>query len=102
MALISNGTTVASGGSVTVSSSAVASATASISADAVGSYALLKKADTSNYSRGDTTSGSLTFVSVVGDSSGYNLSASGTWRCMGHKIGQNVIAPQTTLWLRIS
>jgi hypothetical protein len=98
MAIISNGTTVASGGSVTVSSSAVASATASVSAGAVGSYALISRSSDANANEGTTYSGSLYFSNV---NVGRPRTASGTWRLMGTFQTTNSSA-NCTVMLRIS
>ncbi len=111
-----------SGFLTSVSTSAVRSATASISAGAVGSYALLNAFDTSaQFEPGDTTSGSnLRYANSIGDvnepaSSGVastsTISApSGTWRCMGqvgywlNNAGSYLTDTRnftsTTLWLR--
>jgi len=81
MALISNGTTVASGGSVTVSSSAVASGTAGITAGAVGSYAILYFDTGTTYGIGTAHGSSAMYWSNVAN---YYLTSqpSGTWRIM--------------------
>lgn len=101
MALISNGTTVASGGSVTVSSSAVLTATASASVGAVGTYGLLRHNNNSQtYTEGSTISGSSIEWTACSGAVGGSY-ASGTWRAMGRKwIGSNTA--YATVWLRIS
>ena len=87
--------------SVTPTTSQVASATASISAGAVGSYAALGNyynSDAKNI--GDTNSGSNMFP--VNFNGGNQSSArSGTWRCMGYSAGGDFSTRQT-IWLRIS
>ena len=95
MAFISNGTTVASGGSL----QNVGSATASIALDAVGSYVFGGK--TSNFTIGATVAGSNLRKGRV--TSGFELDGgstlSGTWRRMG---GDQNTAQAVTLFLRIS
>ena len=99
MALISNGTTVASGGSVTVSSSAVATATAGISTNAVGSYALIYRGTWSNTNSGSTFNNDLQFSNCSPSTN--NNAASGTWRLMGiTKTG--AARSNSTVMLRIS
>ena len=125
MALISNGTTVASGGnvqaptltgnlpaisgasltgiSVTPTSAQVASATASISAGAVGSYVAGHRFVNRTDNLGATESGSSMYACNF--SGGYNESStlSGTWRLMGYRnYNSNANEPQSSLWLRIS
>ena len=95
MAFISNGTTVASGGSL----QNVASAVADIALDAVGSYVFAGK--TSSQSIGATIAGSSLQKGRV--TSGFELDGgstlSGTWRRMG---GDHNTAQAVTLFLRIS
>ena len=125
MALIANGVTLTSSGNLdatkltgnlpalnassltNVPSSApttsqVASATASISAGAVGSYAALGNyynSDTKNI--GDTNSGSNMFpVNFNGGSQ--SSTRSGTWRCMGYSSSSGEFPARQTVWLRIS
>jgi hypothetical protein len=104
MAIISNGTTVASGGSVTVSSSAVASGIASISVGAVGSYAFMQSQNNSNFlTEGNTHAGSNLFYTNAHTYA--SNSASGTWRCMGTSLRSSDstnYGARATLWLRIS
>ena len=125
MAIISNGTTVASGGNLEASrltgtasafngsnitnlpssaptTSQVASATASISANAVGSYAFLKN----NYNNqtkdgGSTLAGSYCAYADASGSHEPYTNRSGTWRSMGRTQGNNN-AGRTTVMLRIS
>ena len=112
MALISNGTTIASGGSLSVSTtpttSQVLSATASASVGSVGTYAMLKNSSHSSYTEGTTvsTSNNLSFGS---NSDGYNRGdnnnvwVSGTWRVMGSvRDTNNNNQGKTSVWLRIS
>ena len=94
MALISNGTTIASGGSLSVS------ANPPNTAGAVGTYAFLSKTVWTNLDGGDTTSGDIYYSSSTGT---YNGSAlSGTWRIMGHTTGSNNQNQNTSLFIRIS
>ena len=104
MAFISNGTTIASGGSLDVSASPPSTA------GAIGSYAFL--GDQSNSlgssypgaSFGGTLAGSnLKPHNANGGQSG--STQSGTWRCMGYS--QNASsggtgAPTVCVWIRIS
>ena len=102
MALISNGTTVASGGSVSVSSSAVGSATAGLSAGAVGSYASLQTFVNRTDTFGYTESGSnLSPSSFMGSTTGSTVS--GTWRLMGQRqYNNNFYGYNSSVYLRIS
>ena len=101
MALISNGTTVASGGSVTVSSSAVASGNAGIAGNAVGSYMFAKENSWTNRNYGGTLAGSgLSPTNGEGNAPGTTLS--GTWRIMGYTTGNQGPGYNSTLYLRIS
>lgn len=79
----------------------VASATAGISAGAVGSYAALGNyynSDAKNI--GDTNAGSNMFpVNFNGGNNG--AARSGTWRCMGYSASGDFSSRQT-VWLRIS
>ena len=108
MALISNGTTIASGGSLSVSTtpttSQVASATSGISADAVGSYALLGSYyESLGLNFGSTRAGTyLIPVNVNGGSPTASQNRrSGTWRNMGYVSGEE-LGQRSTLWLRVS
>ena len=99
MALISNGTTIASGGSLSVC------VTPPTSLNAVGTYALLtvtNSYDWAGHSAGGTYSGSgLQYINCRGQyGSG---TPSGTWRFMGKitdQVGTNEGA--TTVMVRIS
>lgn len=86
----------------TVTTAQVATATAGVSAGAVGTYMF-------GYYNGATTP--IDFgVTVSGadlkpsNSTGNNVGSSqtGTWRCMGYAISGSTSQNQTTLWLRIS
>lgn len=104
MALISNGTTIASGGSLSVSvtptTSDVLTATAGLSAGAVGTYGQLQRSPSNVImSVGNTESGSnLRWSAAGGPSSG---TPSGTWRLLG-RIDNNSGALATSVWIRIS
>ena len=125
MALIANGVTLTSSGNLDATkltgnlpalngssltnlpssaptTSQVASATASISAGAVGSYAALGNyynSDTKNI--GDTNAGSNMFpVNFNGGSQ--SSTRSGTWRCMGYSSPSGDFGARQTVWLRIS
>jgi len=114
MAIISNGTTIASGGSVQGSganltnlpSSApttaqVASATAGITSGVVGSYALMRHPTTDgSYGNNSTIAGSSIQYSAGGGYSSGN--ASGTWRIHGRKQGTTPNGNQATVMMRIS
>lgn len=109
MAIISNGTTVASGGSVrgsasnlsnipAPSNSQILSGVASVSAGAVGCYGLLLNGSGSATSTGSTASG-LDWANTGGQFN--STGTSGTWRQMGHRTGDSN-ERKTTLYLRIS
>ena len=95
MALISNGTTIASGGSLSVSANPPSSV------GAVGTYAMMRHNNNSQtYTEGSTLGGSNLYYTSAGGNY-MNNTASGTWRVMGVKsIGG--AEPQTTIWIRIS
>jgi len=105
MAFISNGTTVASGGSLqnvpAPSTSQVLSSTASASVGAVGTYGQLRHNNNSQtFTEGSTIAGSsLEWSSGGGTVGGSN--ASGTWRAMGRKWTGGT-SNYSTVWLRIS
>jgi len=118
MAIISNGTTIASGGTVrgsaanltnlpssTPSNSDILSGVASASAGAVGSYAFLGADNENNMGgtayAGDTRSGSyFRYINADGQFSG---GPGGTWRCMGYSVqNSNTRIRTTTVWLRVS
>tara|TARA_S200002703_G_scaffold148906_1_gene146039 strand:- start:368 stop:658 length:291 start_codon:yes stop_codon:yes gene_type:complete len=96
MALISNGTTIASGGSLSVS------VTPPSTFNAVGSYAFLRNENNaSTRQAGDTISGSNT--PCDSDGNGGTGSSSGTWRVMGKMSGSGADGRnRTTVCIRIS
>ena len=105
MALISNGTTIASGGSLSVSTTPttaqVASATAGITSGVVGSYAMMKHANTNvGYDNNTTIAGSSIQYSTAGGNGAGN--ASGTWRIHDRKQGTTPADHQATVMMRIS
>ena len=126
MALISNGTTIASGGSVsynrltdtptiptntnqlTNGAGFITSATPPTTLGAVGTYALMRNDGggfNTNIEPGATLSGSaITYANA--HATGYtNTSATGTWRCMGWAAPQNAdvnYGNKTTVYVRIS
>jgi hypothetical protein len=111
MAFISNGTTVATGGSLqnvpAPTTSQVGTSTSGLSADAVGSYAMLGARSNQSSSNqkdfGQTLSGSSLEPRSAGGYQSDENNRSGTWRCMGHKAAfNNDLTNSTTLWLRIS
>ena len=97
MAFISNGKTVASGGSVTVSSSSVLTATARATAGAVGGYILAK--NNATQSPNATFSGNNS-DSQYGGRGNTNIT-SGTYRVMGDTHSSNDTT-RLTVALRIS
>lgn len=109
MAIISNGTTVASGGTVrgsasnlsnipAPSNSQILSGVASASAGATGSYAFLNWDNGSNTNQGSTSSSSLYYANGAG---GLGQQPSGTWRQMGYRAN-DTNEKRSTVWLRIS
>jgi hypothetical protein len=123
MAIISNGTTVATGGNVEAStltgtasaingsnitnipapsSSSIMSAVASTTAGSVGAHGLFfLTGGSGSYSNGSTISGSgIKYSSASGNRTGSTVS--GTWRCFGSAIGGNYDARHITVWKRIS
>ena len=106
MAFISNGTTVATGGSLqnvpAPSNSQILTGVASASSDAVGSYALLKRDNTNagSTSQGTNVSGSgFRFTGAAGTNNGGF--ASGTWKIMGYLISGSA-ENNVTVGLRVS
>lgn len=75
----------------------VGSATAGLSAGAVGSYAFLKNSGSSSVTAGSTYSGSNLGYSNVDQNFSSSYTVSGTWRAMGYGTTSS-----TTLYLRIS
>ena len=113
MALISNGTTIASGGSLSVSTtpttSQVGSAMAGISWNAVGSYAvgIHEASSLGNWiyiDAGDTIAGSKIQRSNTSGGQTDDTTLSGTWRAMGNGAQQQNTdsSNRVTVWLRIS
>lgn len=98
MAIISNGTTIASGGSLSVSASPPNTL------GAIGSYAILTINNSSQWaqSAGTTMSGSsLRYSNCMGEN--YGSAPSGTWRLMGQTSAQQGVGEQgTSVWIRIS
>tara|TARA_R100001463_G_scaffold90358_1_gene145079 strand:+ start:89 stop:424 length:336 start_codon:yes stop_codon:yes gene_type:complete len=111
MAIISNGTTVASGGSLqnipSPSNSQILAGVASAGANVVGSYAsLYNHSSFSQHTHGQTQgingSNDYRFATTAGSHTS-NSYPSGTWRCMGwsyHQGGNRI--ERVTIWLRIS
>lgn len=96
MAIISNGTTIASGGSLSVSANPPSTL------GAVGTYAFLKNTSSGYRNAGDTVSGNLHYTSGNGSSLN-NAGPSGTWRLMGNNIGATPTdRNNTTVCIRIS
>jgi len=82
------------------STSDVASATAGISADAVGAYTFAQSTATTQRNPGNTLAGSSLRYSNGNGNEGGTLS--GTWRCMAYSIANANAASRSTQWLRIS
>lgn len=112
MAIISNGTTVASGGSVrgsasnlsnipSPSNSQILSGVASASAGAVGSYALLR-AESPAYRNAGNTVSNFKWTNLSGNTLN-DSGPSGTWRIMGVHMNNNPTgANSSTVSVRIS
>ena len=109
MAIISNGTTVASGGSVrgsasnltnipAPSNSQILSGVASASAGATGSYSFLNWDNGSNTNQGSTASSALYYANAGGN---LGQQPSGTWRQMAYRTS-STNETRSTVWLRIS
>lgn len=102
MAIISNGTTIASGGSLSVSANPPSTA------GNVGTYAFVGATSTNTTGSngrnfGETLGGSNLLPRAAGGYSSGQSARSGTWRCMGYKAAFNADLPNsTTLWIRIS
>ena len=102
MALISNGTTIASGGSLSVSASPPSSV------NVVGSYGNIINAEiNTTFNPGDTTAmnGSSDWRFASNKSFNVNTYPAGTWRCMGASESKATAAnanDRSTLWIRIS
>ena len=90
------------------STAQVASATAGISAGAVGSYAFLTESSGGTRSFGATLAGSLLRPCAFNDNSAsivfsvQNSARAGTWRMMGYSTSGGESGPSPSLWLRIS
>jgi len=95
-----NGSSLTSLPSSAPSTSQVASATAGVAINAVGSYALLRKKQ--DLQAGDTASSGLAFNAADGTGSSNSNYPSGTWRCMGATRNTNNAGQYSTVWLRIS
>ena len=78
----------------------VASATAGISADAVGAYTFARSTAETERNPNNTLAGSSLRYSNGNGNEGGTLS--GTWRCMGYSIANANSASRSTQWLRIS
>jgi hypothetical protein len=89
------------GGSLSLTTAQVISATAGATVGDVGTYGFLSPASTStSYSPGDTIAGSsLRWAGAESGGTSATSSASGTWRCMGYKDATAIVS---TVWLRIS
>ena len=100
MAIISNGTTIASGGSLSVS------ANPPTSLGSVGTYGFMKDtvSNEADVEAGNTVSGSNIRYSNGNATTGNASAPSGTWRLMGFKANPNGGTPRskTTLCVRIS
>ena len=92
MAIISNGTTIASGGSLSVSANPPSTA------GAVGTYGLFHLDIGSATNQGHTASSSLYYSNVVGS---FGQQPSGTWRQMGYRSASSN-SGDTTVFIRIS
>tara|TARA_R100001230_G_C5604671_1_gene117688 strand:+ start:165 stop:482 length:318 start_codon:yes stop_codon:yes gene_type:complete len=105
MAFISNGTTVASGGSLqnvpAPTNSQILSGVASVSAGSVGAYHGMQYDHGNATSPGSTISGSNIRNASFGGNVNNNINVSGTWRQMGHRNGDND-SRKCTVYLRIS
>ena len=104
MAIISNGTTVASGGSVRGSASNLTGISTPTGSNQVGTYVLGRGDNSTKYYGATESANSIT--PTTNDSyyiqAGSTWSYSGTWRCMGYKTNANQGRARATLWVRIS
>jgi len=110
MALISNGTTIASGGSLSVSTtpttSQVLTATSGLTHNSVGAYAFLRLdtgSGTSNVYGSNRNGNDLRPTNASGfDESGNDVG--GTWKCLGHTKypTTNAQNQRASLYLRVS
>jgi hypothetical protein len=89
----------------------VGTATAGLSAGAVGSYAYARPNDSTAYAFGATIAGSLLLPvnSLIYDATSGNATTctagaaqAGTWQCMGNRANNRGNTNSATLWLRIS
>lgn len=94
-----------------LTSSAVGTATAGLSAGAVGTYMLAQTGDTSAYATASTVAGSNLYPSAAysydatsgtAASNTTGTAQSGTWRAMGNRDSGAANNRTVTLWLRIS
>ena len=95
MAIISNGTTIASGGSLSVSANPPSTA------GAVGTYGLFRETSGSATNSGASASSSNLYYSNVAGSINSGDRPSGTWRQMGYRSASSN-AGSTTVFIRIS
>jgi hypothetical protein len=112
MAIISNGTTVASGGSLqnvpAPTNSQILTGVASAGANVVGSYAMIhNKNINTNFNPGTTQAMNGANDYEFSSANNYKVVThpSGTWRCMGaseSKATASQSADRTTIWIRIS
>jgi hypothetical protein len=94
-------------GAVTLSTSDVLTATAGLTAGAVGTYGWLRvDATGSDYAFGSTVSGSSLKAAGYNESGAYisvsTTAQSGTWRCLGVAPTADVGQRYITTWIRIS
>jgi hypothetical protein len=96
---------------VLITSAAVGTATAGLSAGAVGTYAYAIPNNSTAYAFGATISGtsllpvnSLTYDATSGNTTTCTTGSalSGTWQCMGNRANNQGNTNSATLWLRIS
>ena len=101
MAIYGNGANLTSLPSSAPTSSQVGTATASLGAGVVGSYALCQyEPDGVGINAGDTTSGNnLRYAAASGNR---NNAPGGTWRAMGSMPASSTPEVKTSVWLRIS
>ena len=95
MALISNGTTIASGGSLSVSANPPSTA------GAVGTYGFIRDNNAGATTSGTTASSSVLYYSNAVGTLNTSDRPSGTWRQMGYRSATSN-SGETTLFIRIS
>jgi hypothetical protein len=85
----------------TITTTQVASATAGVTAGAIGTYMMAVYSGSTTVGFGGTAAGSDLRPS---NATGNNVGSyqTGTWRCMGYTISSSTSGNLTTLWLRIS